>query len=159
VQRHPAFQDLSRDHFTGLLACLHVTRAVEGHETAPPLDAATAGLLDLWHKELRFHFDEEDEDLQPSLEGAGADLLARLRDDHARLRAAFADLEGQHAATFAAVAKDLRDHIRWEEDVLFEWLQTHLDEPALQALWQRSRRFRIAHRGPGSVQEPSPSKR
>ncbi len=155
MRRHPALQDLSRDHFTASVACLHMRRAAASHPQAPPLQEVMRGLMDLWHRALHWHFDEEDEDLTPHLEGTGQELLDRLRADHARLRAAFEDLERRPPDAFAAVAEDLQKHIRWEEDVLFPWLQAHLSDHQLEELWQKSRSFRIEHRGPASVQQPS----
>ncbi len=128
---------------------------MEGHARAAPLDDAARRLVDLWNSDLALHFDEEDEDLLPYL-GAAPELADRLRADHAALRGAFAALDGDSGAdAFHAVAVALRTHIRWEEDVLFEWLQRNLDAAALDGLWQRSRRYRLEHRGLDSVREPS----
>lgn len=153
MKRHPAFQDLSRDHFNALLACLHVQRAVDGHESAPPYNEATEKLLKLWHDELRFHFDEEDVDLMPALARPGGEPLAsRLAEDHANLRGTFGALTRESTPEeWKAAAEALRVHIRWEEDELFEWMQENLSDAELKALLRVSIEFRTRTRGPDSV--------
>ncbi len=109
---------------------------------------------------MQLHFEEEDEDLLPVLDAKAPELAKRLRSEHADLRESFGNLKADKpdSEAFDRVAELLQNHIRWEEDVLFEWLQQNLAEEELQKLWQRSRRFRIGRRGPESVQEPSPTR-
>ncbi|MGB1586844.1 MAG: hemerythrin domain-containing protein [Thermoplasmatota archaeon] len=153
MKRHPAFQDLSRDHFTALLACLHVQRAVDGHESAPPYEDAVARLHTLWKTELVHHFDEEDQDLAPALERPGGDPFARrLASDHRNLRATFGALNpDSDPKDWNAAADALRVHVRWEEDELFEWMQDTLSEAELDALLEESIAFRTDVRGPDAV--------
>jgi hypothetical protein len=153
VKRHPAFQDLSRDHFVALNRALQVVRAAEGHPRARPFEHARFQLQDLWeHDGLRQHFEEEEADLVPVLRANGADGLAQsLLDEHAALRAGFGALGHAGPVEAAATARSLMAHVRWEEDTVFEWLQAHLPEAELHALLLRSQGFRRANGRP--VQE------
>jgi hypothetical protein len=156
VKRHPAFQDLSRDHYVALNRCLQATRAVEGHPAARPFDVARSQLADLWeHDGLQAHFAEEEADLVPVLRGeGGADLASRMVAEHADLRRRFASLAQAAPAEVQEAARLLTAHARWEEEVVFEWLQSHLPEAELPALLARSRSFRAANGLPVSPPRP-----
>lgn len=156
MKRHPALQDLSRDHFTALLRANHVRRALQDDPAVPSREEAQKALMDLWWNELDLHFQEEEVDLLPHLQQsddpAAEALRARLESDHQALREGFQALEaGADDARWDDVAAHLIRHARWEEEGLFEWLQEALDEAALQRLWEASRRFRTETRGPQAV--------
>jgi hypothetical protein len=159
MRRHPAFQDLSRDHFVALNRSLQVLRAVEGHPSAQPYEQAVYNFSALWtHDGLRQHFGEEEADLVPVLQARSAPALAqRMLDEHARLRAGFHAV-GQQAATRAEAAdtaRALMAHARWEEDVVFEWLQDNLADDELAELGRRSRDYRQANGLPVGPPRPS----
>lgn len=156
VKRHPAFQDLSRDHYVALNRSLQVLRAVEGHVNARPFEHAKAQFIDLWvHDGLRQHFLEEETDLVPLLRAKGAEGLAeRMLQEHEELRQAFSLLRAATPAQAAEAAKSLTAHARWEEETVFEWLQDHLSPQALQELLARSQAFREANGLP--VHPPRP---
>lgn len=160
MQRHQALQDLSRDHFTAFNRALQMVRAVEGHPRAWPVGEAFAAFQALWsHGGLPAHFREEETDLVPVLRGHGAGHLAdRLVREHDALRDGFAHLAPDDPVQAAATAEALRKHARWEEDVVFEWLQANLAEGDLQSLWAASRGFRSANGlpvGPPSKEAPA----
>lgn len=156
MKRHPAFQDLSRDHYVALNRSLQVVRAVDGHPAARPFEHAKAQFLDLWeHDGLPAHFAEEETDLVPVLrERSAAELAQRMLDEHASLRAGFAQLPRATPAEAAATARLLTAHARWEEDTVFGWLQDNLSEAELDVLLRRSQRFREANGLP--VNPPRP---
>lgn len=155
--RHAAFQDLSRDYFSALLACMHIKRASEGHEFAPPPLEAVSKFKSLWEEELGHHFDEEDSNLDGLLEEKGADeLVDRLRSDHAEIRGIMQTPPAdEQIDAWAEIAELLRLHVRWEEDELFPWMQDHLSDDELRSLLDASVDFRTKARGPASVQAPS----
>lgn len=157
MKRHAAFQNLSRDHFTGLLACLHIERAAEGQQGAKETEEAVNTMYELWHHDLRHHFDEEDANLVPILKAKGAtEIIARLHSDHTEIRATMENLdETNELADWVAMSENLRKHIRWEEGVLFPWLQEHLEDAELEGMLAASVEYRTATRGPNSVQQPS----
>lgn len=150
MKRHPAFQDLSRDHFTALNRSLQVIRAVEGHASARPYEEARSAFAALWRTDgLASHFLEEEHDLVPVLQSRGdpgglADRLLREHDDlRGRLEAVAVGTASPPQTTDAA--RRLMAHARWEEDTVFEWLQANLDEAALADLLARGRSFRQAN--------------
>ena len=147
MKRHPAFQDLSRDHFTALNRSLQMVRAVEGHPNAWPYNEALAAFRALWaHGGLRQHFGEEEADLVPALRAHGGDGLAdRMVEEHDDLRGRFDALAEAGPEHAAEAARLLTRHARWEEDTVFEWLQRTLGEAELARLLERSRSYRAAH--------------
>lgn len=146
MQRDLAFQDLSRDHLVALLRALHVERALAGHPRAPSYDEAFDAFRRLWtHDGLDAHFLEEDTDLLPILQGGEPALAARLMDEHAALRRGFAALRREDPAATRGTADLLRRHARWEEDVVFPWLESHLSTAELARLRQESAAFRRSH--------------
>jgi hypothetical protein len=157
VKRHPAFQDLSRDHFTALNRSLQLMRAVDGHPAAMmTYGQAFAAFKALWHRDgLRSHFLEEETDLLPVLRDRGAaDLADRLLREHGELRGQFGSLDPGSPAHAVAAAKGLTAHARWEEDVVFQWLQDNLAEGELEELLLKSQGFRRANGLP--VNPPRP---
>lgn len=147
VKRHPAFQDLSRDHLVANTRALHVIRAVEGNPMAPSYEQAIYNFEGLWtHEGLAIHFGEEETDLLPVLKARHPDLAKRLLTEHDLLREGFDAVvrktAGREAAKETAIA--LMAHARWEEEVVFEWLQDHLSEAELQGLLAKSKSFRTA---------------
>lgn len=148
MKRHPAFQDLSRDHYVALNRSLQVIRAVEGHARAQPYGQAAYNFAALWTDDgLAAHFGEEEQDLVPLLRAGKADLAERLLREHGHLRGEF-DAIGAKRATperTAQAARSLMAHARWEEDVVFEWLQDNLTDAQLEDLAARSRSYRGAN--------------
>ena len=149
MKRHPALQDLSRDHFTALNRSLQLVRAVEGHPRARPYAEVVADFAALWVRDgLPAHFGEEEHDLLPLLRARGAsDLAQRLVHEHGQLRAAFAAIVSNAAGPqqAAQAARDLMAHARWEEDDVFPWLQQHVAEAELQELLANGQSFRRAN--------------
>lgn len=156
MKRHPAFQDLSRDHYVALNRSLQVARAVDGHPSAWSFPEAFAAFRMLWERDgLQAHFREEEADLLPALRAGGATELAdRMVREHDGLRARFAALAKDHPQHAADTARHLTAHARWEEEVVFPWLQEHLGEAALAELLRKSQAFRAANGLP--VQPPRP---
>lgn len=147
MKRHPAFQDLSRDHLVANTRALHLIRAVQGHPRAPPFEQAIYNFEGLWtHEGLSIHFSEEETDLLPILKARHADLAERLLREHGVLRAGFEAVVRKAADREAAkqTAQTLMAHARWEEEVVFEWLQSNLTETELKELLAKSKSFRTA---------------
>lgn len=158
MKRHPALQDLSRDHQLLLLHARHVRWAAEGDPRALPTDAVIAGLIAFWDSDAEPHLREEETVFLPAYAAAdviGARQAQRIIGEHAwlsgeidawRLAAAQPDL-----AALARFAQVLHDHVRFEEREAFERAQAVLDETALADLAARSAAFRLEHRGPDKI--------
>jgi Hemerythrin HHE cation binding domain len=136
MKRSQALAALSRDHHHALDAALRLRRA-----DADDLDAARAHLQAFWHPRGRRHFEIEERLILPALPEIDPDwreATARVRDEHARIRAAVdavlapAGEGGVEAAR--ALGTLLHDHVRFEERHLFGLLEARLPEPDLAGL-------------------------
>lgn len=125
MKRHPALQDLSREHYDALKL------ARDGKAAALSGDAAGAAACGahaarLFENEMEPHFREEESELLPFLAAAGEDeLVRRTLAEHAELRALAAALRQPDAATLLRFAELLTAHVRFEERTLFEAAQAH----------------------------------
>ena len=114
---------------------------------APAFEQAIYNFEGLWtHEGLSIHFGEEEADLLPILRARHPELAERLLREHNLLRTGFDAVVRKTADRQAAAqtARTLMAHARWEEEVVFEWLQDNLSEDDLQALLAQSKAFRIA---------------
>lgn len=161
LKRHPALQDLSRDHQLVLLEARGLRWAAQGDPRGQPPAQAAAAFLRFWQSVGELHLREEEEVLQPlcrpHLSPAEEALIARWLGDHAWLREASAALEQGLSAgdrlepALEALSRRLHDHVRWEERTLFAWVQEVLSAEELDRLAGRSAEFRRRWRGPSAV--------
>ena len=143
MKRHPALVRLSRDHNRGLVVALHVENALPT-ATDAEVDEMQRVVVDFWRTSLLPHFRAECECLLARLvrhAGLSGDLITRTESDHLQLHALVASLrDTSDIATRRLLLGDLasllRDHIRWEESVLFAATQTQLDPSELAAVGQ-----------------------
>ena len=136
MRRSAALAALSRDHHHALEAALRLRRA-----DVADVDGAVAHLQAFWQARGRRHFEIEERLILPALPQADADwreATARVRDEHARIRAAVDRVSpgGNRAALEAAhgLGQLLHDHVRFEERHLFGLLEARLPEPELASL-------------------------
>ena len=139
LKRHPALQDLSRDHRAVLIEAHGVLKAVRRELSTETLAQRVRSLVDFWIHEGVHHIREEEEVLLPVYARHGPPTddprVRRMLDDHAWLRdrvprlEAWDDTAGLTEAV--EVAERLRAHVRFEEGELFEHLQTVLSEDDL----------------------------
>ncbi|MFA5944616.1 MAG: hemerythrin domain-containing protein [Candidatus Thermoplasmatota archaeon] len=129
MKRHASLHPLSRDHHNVLVHA----RRLRGLDAR--FDAATARQRFLSYVPiLSLHFDEEERILAPRIQDAA--LRNRLLAEHADLRSRFAALANASAEAQTELGQKLREHVRFEEDVLFphlEDLQPGLDWPTVDA--------------------------
>jgi hypothetical protein len=159
VKRHPALQDLSRDHHVALIHCQRIRKA--RGEDATELRQSFLGYA---RSVLLIHFEEEELLLrtgrQMSSAEGWAEMARRVLADHAAIRLTLADLAREGAgpgsgALLARAAHQLDAHIRYEEAQWFETLQRTMGEAALLELARVCRRFRLKHRGPDACATPA----
>ena len=137
MKRSAALAALSRDHHHALATALRLRRA-----EVTDLDEAVAHLQAFWEPRGRRHFEIEERLLLPALPETDTDWRAaagRVRDEHARIRAAVDGLRagGRGEASLEAahgLGRLLRDHVRFEERDLFGVLEARLPEPDLARL-------------------------
>jgi hypothetical protein len=141
VKRDPALIRLSRDHNRGLVVALHVERTLPEASDAE-VEEMLRIVVDFWRSSLLPHFRAECECLLARLvrhAGLSDTLITRTESDHLQVHALIASLRAtNHPAEQRRLLSDLatllRDHIRWEESVLFEATQTSLTAAELAAL-------------------------
>ncbi|MDX1611732.1 MAG: hypothetical protein R3185_05135 [Candidatus Thermoplasmatota archaeon] len=161
MERHPALQDLARDHFDGLTLAQHVRRSLEGHEMGSTPREAAERFLAAWEEHLAEHFLEEEAVLLP-IQGRHVDLaedeaVGRIIRDHAWFRDTvpelarrletqepFEDLLGELGAR-------LHDHARFEDRTWFVTLEEMLTEADLEDVAARSLAYRRAHRDEAAI--------
>lgn len=134
MKRHPALQQLSRDHHQALVVARQLKRA-----QAADADPARAAFLDYWRADGRHHFSQEEEILLPTLarfSDPEQPLVARLLVDHVRIRCLAAQLEAADASlgTARALGSELEQHVRREERELFPMIERTLPEDELVRL-------------------------
>ncbi len=126
---------LSRDHHQALEAALRLRRA-----DAEGVGDAVARFEMFWAAHGERHFEIEERRLLPALDEddpVWAEAVARVRAEHADLRARAAGLLGGGRPQPAAVrelGERLQEHVRFEERILFILLEEGLDPEALARL-------------------------
>jgi hypothetical protein len=132
MKRSAALAALSRDHHHALDAAQRLRRA-----GAADLDAAIAHLQSFWQPRGRRHFAIEERLLLRALPDTDADwraAAARVRDEHARIRAAVDALPDGGVDDAHELGVLLHDHVRFEERRLFTLLEERLPEDDLARL-------------------------
>jgi hypothetical protein len=115
VKRHPALEQLSRDHHHALVVARELKRA--NSETA---ERAREAFLDYWRSDGADHFREGEEILLPAFT-AYADpdqpVVARVLIDHVRIRRLADEIAGSagRLETLRSASEALERHVRREE--------------------------------------------
>jgi len=134
VKRIAALRDLSDDHHTALALARRCKRVA-----APDATALWEQVRETFALHLDPHFRIEDVHLLPALLDIGEPALAaRIRDDHAALRAA-AERAAPDPAELARFGALLEAHVRFEEREVFEATQHRLPAAALEAIAEACR--------------------
>jgi hemerythrin-like domain-containing protein len=141
MKRDPRLVCLSREHHDGLVMSLRIGReAPEADERV--LAELQEDLLQFWEHGLLRHFRAENECLLARLVRHVAiddELVRRTHEDHLRLEALAADMRDSSETEVRRQAllrfgEVLREHIRWEEEQLFEVTQRRLRDREMEAL-------------------------
>lgn len=145
MRRAAELRDLSDDHHTALVLARRCRRGAAGRR----LGALWQEVQEIFALHLEPHFRIEERHLLPALEDIGeGGLAARIREDHAALRA----LQRSGEATPERIARFghlLQEHVRYEERQVFDPTQDRLPEAALRAIADDCRETR--RRRPGSL--------
>ena len=141
MKRDPSLIRLSRDHHRGLVLALRIERDLPAMDDAA-LERLRLDTIEFWRNGLLPHFRAECECILTRLVrhvSPQDTLIARTQADHLHLNALLTSLvETTDAASCRRLLSEagalLKDHIRWEEAVLFEAAQTQLNRGELSAL-------------------------
>lgn len=130
MNRDRRLRNLSDDHHQALVLARRATRASAGDATAAL--RVWNEVVHRFHGELAPHFSIEEKLLLPAVEqSGGADLATRTRNEHAELRRLIFKDQQEVATRLARFGALLRDHVRFEERVLFTFAQQRLDAATL----------------------------
>jgi len=132
VKRDARLRGLSSDHHRALVLA-HTLRGAS---------ATGAMLAETFFAELEPHFRIEDEEVLSVLalrtDAESRALATRTAEDHAHLRAEAACAAAGEPVDFAAFARRLEEHVRFEERELFPFVEAQLPDAVLDAVFRRA---------------------
>ena len=135
--RDPSLVPLSHQHHNGLALCV-LTRRSLGEDSSPDNVARLAQrAVDRYELELANHFEIEEQILFPAIEGATGKLavVGELIAEHREVERLIAQLRAAPTeALLARLCGLLTEHIRREENELFQMAQACLPPPVLREL-------------------------
>jgi hypothetical protein len=127
MKRRSELPGLSSDHHTGLVLPRRGRKASERDDRTA--QAEWQRTVERLHAELEPYFPIEQQALLPALRDAGeAALVERTLNEYTQSSALVREPIGRHVPTFA---DQLRDHVRFEEQVFFQRAEASLDSEAL----------------------------
>lgn len=142
MQRHRSLYPLSHEHHHGLVQARQLRLASVQTGPASPAVAAEQ-FIEFWERELQRHFRQEEERVLPLIEkyAAGSyDKVGETLRQHAEIKQLVAALNAELAqgagidpGLLGQLGNALREHIRFEESVLFPLLEESVPETVL---WQ-----------------------
>lgn len=127
MKRSAELTPLSREHHEALVLA---RRACEPERAEPA--TVREQVLRAWGDRFEPHFAAEEQVLLPALAAAGAGTHASAAfDDHARLRVLVRRLRDGEPGALQAWGAAMRDHVKWEERLLFPLAEQLLDLPRM----------------------------
>jgi hypothetical protein len=121
LKRHTALQPLSRDHHHGLLLCWKIRSGLAKNVAVERVKAYVDWVF---AEQLLPHFDVEERHVFPLLGDSGHPFVKRALREHRRLKRLLADAPDQLDRRLNQFEELLAAHIRFEERILFNELQT-----------------------------------
>lgn len=119
IKRNEALKPLSRDHHHGLLLCWKIRQGIKLNIEPGRIKK----YLDwFWLSYLKPHFEIEEKYIFPVL-GNENELIKQALAEHRRLKRFF-EAEDDLPKNISLIEKELEKHIRFEERVLFNKIQT-----------------------------------
>lgn len=132
VKRFDELKPLSREHNVALLIARSALRAGRSGE-AEAVGTMWGKIARTFETDMVPHFQHEERVILPVLQELGLDTLAnRLLEDHAQLRALASEGDHGSSAELVRFASLLERHVRFEERIVFNIVQTALDPHQLR---------------------------
>lgn len=128
IKRDKALQPLSHDHHHGLMLCWKIKQGLKKGVTAERIMGYASHFF---RDQLEEHFREEEEFLFPLL-GMENEIVKKAVEEHKELKSLFFDSSTEEGCE--AIAKQLNDHIRFEERILFNEIQKKTGKEELQKM-------------------------
>ncbi len=135
MQRDKNLYPLSHQHHNGLMAVLLLKKGLAKHA-----DVVVMGtfILSVWENELRTHFLQEEVQLHPDVLQIPAltQLYHQMKTEHHQIRKIIDDLRNGllSVETIRLFHQLLEQHIRFEERILFPFIETHIAAEQMAAL-------------------------
>ena len=131
IKRSPQLAPLSREHHEGLLL---VWKIYQGLRNNIDPERIRKYIMWYWQGHIKPHFYQEEKILLPYLP-ANSELARRLQKEHEQIREMILSLDKEADENlFAALAKFLDDHIRFEDRELFGYLEQILSKDQLDVI-------------------------
>ncbi len=129
MKRHKALQPLSRDHHHGLLLCWKIRTGFSKGVDAKRIKK----YADWFYKNHTLpHFEAEEKYVFPVF-GLEHELIKKALTEHKRLKKLFED-EQSIEKSLSLLEEELEKHIRFEERVLFNEIQSVATKEQLQVI-------------------------
>ena len=135
--RDPNLIPLSHQHHNGLALCVLTRRSLAADASAANVASLARRVVDRYDLELTNHFEIEEQILFPAIEDAlgKLPLIAILIAEHREVEDLIAQLRSAPTeALLERLCGLLSEHIRREENDLFQTAQAQLPEPILREL-------------------------
>jgi hemerythrin-like domain-containing protein len=137
MRRHKGLIPLSHDHQHALALCVLTERELGAIADANAASSAAAKIVEAFDEEILDHFEFEEQVLFPMLASLPplAEIVSGLKEEHTLMRGLIAALRAHgERARILEFCSTLRDHVRKEENVLFERAQELLSDEQLNAI-------------------------
>ena len=131
ITRTPILRPLSKEHEDGLA---FVERIRKGLKLRVPLENLREYTLWYWSNHIRPHFFQEEKILMPWLP-AGDSLITRVKEEHHYIRELILGIDEEvETRTLALLCDLIEDHIHFEENELFPYLEERLDRDLIDKI-------------------------
>lgn len=137
LKRHEALKPLSKDHHHGLLLCWKIR---EGRKKNVATDRIKAYTDYFFSSQLRPHFKFEEEEIFVLL-GKDHPMVKKAIRDHIHLENLFKE-NSNIDRSLSEIEKELENHIRFEERVLFNEIQKETEDSRLEELKNKEEAFK-----------------
>lgn len=131
IKRNKHIVQLSRDHHFGLLFCWKIR---QGLQKGVALERIRAYINYFWQQHLVQHFEEEENLLFGKI---SEDVVRQPKDEHQIIRLLITDINGcgkEDVSLYKQLVSLMDQHIRFEERVMFPYIEEHLSESQLQEI-------------------------
>ncbi len=154
LKRHPALQDLSRDHQRFLMEARAMMWIAIADPRAESLEEFLERFTIFWEDHGHLHLVEEETVLLPACFDWDDDDYQRLLNEHQWLYQQVENIfEGESIdpAVLGEVADGIIEHVRFEERSVFERIQAQFNDAQLYELGEALLAFRREHRPPDAI--------
>lgn len=134
IKRSIQLQPLSREHHDGLLFVWKIKKGLENRTSAESLKDY-AGWY--WRNHIKPHFFQEEKVLVPFMP-EGHPMTVQLKKEHEYIRELIIRIDREpDRQDFIRLANLLETHIRFEEREFFQYLEQHLSQEQLTAIYEK----------------------